>query len=103
MICISALGYISAKCFTQSRGGHYVALLSVNDVDTEETNDAVIQELGREGVLPYSRAFASNAPYNTPFTALILQWAMCTFWIFTPPPGTHTTLSLISTAIHMIG
>ena len=50
-------------------------------------NDAVIQELGREGVLPYSNVFSSNAPYNTPLAGLILQWAMCTFWMSTPPPG----------------
>jgi hypothetical protein len=47
----------------------------------------VIQEFGREGVLPYSASFASNTPYNTPFAALVLQWAMCTVWMFCPPPG----------------
>jgi hypothetical protein len=48
---------------------------------------AVIQELGREGALPYSAFFASNAPHNAPFAALALQWAMCTFWMVCPPPG----------------
>ncbi|KAF8590532.1 high affinity methionine permease [Ramaria rubella] len=66
VICISTLGNIMAVCFTHSR---------------------VIQELGREGVLPHSNIFSSNAPFNTPFAALVLQWAMCAFWMFFPPPG----------------
>jgi len=60
---------------------------SSSSTELSPIETAVIQELGREGTLPYSASFASNAPYNTPFTALVLQWAMCTIWIFCPPPG----------------
>ncbi|KAF8518435.1 high affinity methionine permease [Hysterangium stoloniferum] len=66
VICISALANILATCFAKSR---------------------VIQELAREGVLPYSSLFARNSSFKTPYASLILEWAICTFWMFTPPPG----------------
>ncbi|KAF8518434.1 high affinity methionine permease [Hysterangium stoloniferum] len=65
-ISISALANMLATCFAKSR---------------------VIQELGREGVLPYSSLLAKNSSFKTPYAALILEWALCTFWMFTPPPG----------------
>lgn len=37
-------------------------------------NSTVVQELGREGVLPFSSIFASNQPFNTPFAGLFEQW-----------------------------
>ena len=34
----------------------------------------VVQELGREGVLPFSSFFASNKPFNAPLAGLFEQW-----------------------------
>ncbi|KIJ36348.1 hypothetical protein M422DRAFT_261303 [Sphaerobolus stellatus SS14] len=66
VICMSTFGNIQAVCFSQSRA---------------------IQELGREGVIPFSAYFASNAPFNTPFLALSFSLAVNAFWMFVPPPG----------------
>ncbi|GJJ14912.1 hypothetical protein Clacol_009182 [Clathrus columnatus] len=66
VICISTFGNILAVTFAQSRA---------------------IQALGREGILPYSKEFATNSRFNTPTGALFLQWFACTFWMMVPPPG----------------
>lgn len=46
-----------------------------------------MQELGREGVLPYSSFFASNKPFNAPFAGLFFQWLVCVIVAIAPPPG----------------
>ena len=47
----------------------------------------VIQELGREGILPWSSFFASDWPFNTPMAGLFFQWIMSSVYILLPPPG----------------
>jgi len=66
IICLSAFGNILAVCFSQSRA---------------------IQELAREGVIPFSASFVSITPFNTPLLALLFWWVLDAFWIFAPPPG----------------
>jgi amino acid transporter len=47
----------------------------------------VIQELGREGVLPYSSFFASNKPFNTPLVGLLTQYLASVLLMTLAPPG----------------
>jgi len=47
----------------------------------------VIQELGREGVLPYASFFASNRPFNAPLAGLFTQYILSCAFMLAPPPG----------------
>ncbi|KAI0084678.1 amino acid/polyamine transporter I, partial [Irpex rosettiformis] len=66
IVAISSLGNVLSVIFTQGR---------------------VIQELGREGILPFSGFFASNKPYNAPMAGLFSQWLMTSLLVTTVPPG----------------
>ncbi|KIJ17538.1 hypothetical protein PAXINDRAFT_167552 [Paxillus involutus ATCC 200175] len=66
VIALSMLGNILAILFTQGR---------------------VIQELGREDVLPYSSFFASNKPLNTPLAGLFTQYLVSVILMAVAPPG----------------
>ncbi|KAL8286131.1 hypothetical protein RQP46_004619 [Phenoliferia psychrophenolica] len=66
IIALSAIGNVLAVLFGQGR---------------------VNQELGREGVLPFSKFFASNRPFNSPFSGLALQWAVTLVIMLAPPGG----------------
>ncbi|KAK4697250.1 hypothetical protein P7C70_g8242, partial [Phenoliferia sp. Uapishka_3] len=66
IIALSAIGNVLAVLFGQGR---------------------VNQELGREGVLPFSKFFASNRPFNSPFAGLALQWAVALIIMLAPPGG----------------
>ncbi|KAF9446624.1 APC amino acid permease [Macrolepiota fuliginosa MF-IS2] len=65
-IALSTLGNLLAGQFAQGR---------------------VIQELGREGTLPYSSFFASNKPFNAPLPGLFLQYTISTTFLLATPPG----------------
>ncbi|KAF9525454.1 APC amino acid permease [Crepidotus variabilis] len=47
----------------------------------------VIQELGREGILPFSSFFASNKPFNAPLTGLSTQYVFSCALLLSVPPG----------------
>ena len=47
----------------------------------------VVQELGREGVLPFSSFFASNRPFNAPFAGIFEQWLVSAVVVVAAPPG----------------
>jgi hypothetical protein len=47
----------------------------------------VVQEIGREGILPFSRLWASNKPFNTPFMGLFEHWLVSVVIMLAPPPG----------------
>ena len=47
----------------------------------------VVQELGREGVLPYSSFFASNKPFNAPLPGLFAQYLISVLVTVLAPPG----------------
>ncbi|OBZ78204.1 High-affinity methionine permease [Grifola frondosa] len=51
------------------------------------THGRVVQELGREGVLPFSAFFASNKPFNTPLPGLFAQWLVTSMLVLMVPPG----------------
>ncbi|KAF8338662.1 APC amino acid permease, partial [Amanita rubescens] len=65
-IAFSVLGNLLAGQFSQAR---------------------VIQELGREGILPCSSFFAGNFPFNAPLGALFSQYLISCLFLFTAPPG----------------
>lgn len=47
----------------------------------------VIQELGREGVLPFSAFFASNKPFDAPLAGLLSQYLVTAVLVSAIPPG----------------
>ncbi|KAF8067975.1 APC amino acid permease [Lyophyllum atratum] len=65
-IALSVLGNLLAGQFSQGR---------------------VVQELGREGILPYPSFFASNKPFNAPLAGLFTQYVVSCAFMIAPPPG----------------
>lgn len=65
-IIISAFGNIAATSFAQAR---------------------VNQELGRDGLLPFSRFFAGKNEWDSPTPGLFLHWLVSVLVIVVPPPG----------------
>ncbi|PSR78574.1 hypothetical protein PHLCEN_2v7321 [Hermanssonia centrifuga] len=47
----------------------------------------VIQELGRERILPFSSFFASNKPFETPLAGLFAQYLVTAFLVVAVPSG----------------
>ncbi|KAJ3886580.1 APC amino acid permease [Lentinula edodes] len=47
----------------------------------------VVQELGREGLLPFSGFFASNKPFGAPLAGLFTQYVVSVAFVILPPPG----------------
>ncbi|KAK4129865.1 amino acid transporter [Trichocladium antarcticum] len=45
------------------------------------------QEFGKEGLLPLSRVWGSNKPFNSPAAALFLHWLVTIIVLLAPPPG----------------
>ncbi|ODV64056.1 Mup1p [Ascoidea rubescens DSM 1968] len=64
----------------------------------------IVQQLGREGVLPFSSFFASTRPFNTPATGLFEHWLICVITIVAPPPGDayNFVMNLISYPLNVI-
>ncbi|KAJ7429738.1 APC amino acid permease [Mycena galericulata] len=65
-IALSSLGNILSVLFTQGR---------------------VIQELGREGILPFSAFFATNKPFGAPLAGLTVLYLLSVVMVIAPPPG----------------
>ncbi|KAJ6612522.1 APC amino acid permease [Mycena sp. CBHHK59/15] len=65
-IAMSSLGNILSVLFTQGR---------------------VIQELGREGIFPFSAFFATNKPFGAPLASLIVLYLISVAMVIAPPPG----------------
>ncbi|TFK34251.1 high affinity methionine permease [Crucibulum laeve] len=65
-VAMSALGNVLSVSFSQGR---------------------VNQELGKEGILPFSKFWASSWPRNAPLTGLGLHWAVCLIVILCLPAG----------------
>lgn len=47
----------------------------------------VVQELGKEGILPFSSVFATNKPFGTPIGGLLEQWAINSLLVAFVPAG----------------
>ncbi|KAI9727000.1 MAG: hypothetical protein M1834_008582 [Cirrosporium novae-zelandiae] len=76
-VALSAFGNVLSVIFSQGR---------------------LVQEFGREGVLPFSRLWASNKPLNAPFMGLFEHWLVSVVIMLAPPPGDayNFILNLIS-------
>ncbi|EAU85121.2 high affinity methionine permease [Coprinopsis cinerea okayama7 len=82
-VALSALGNVLSVVFSQGR---------------------VNQELGREGILPFSKFWGSNRPFNAPLVGLGLHWVVCLIVIFALPPGDayNFVLNVISYPLSVI-
>ncbi|KAJ7624809.1 APC amino acid permease [Roridomyces roridus] len=82
-IALSSLGNILSVSFTQGR---------------------VIQELGREGVLPLSALFSTNKPFGAPMGGLVVLYLLSVTMVIAPPPGDAylLLLSMSSYALTLI-
>ncbi|KAJ7600512.1 APC amino acid permease [Mycena floridula] len=58
-----------------------------NNLAVQFTLGRVIQELGREGVLPFPAFFASNKPFNAPFSGMFAIYVISCYFVVVPPPG----------------
>lgn len=65
-VALSAFGNVLSVIFSQGR---------------------IVQEIGREGILPFSRLWASNKPFNSPFMGLFEHWVVSVAIMLGPPPG----------------
>ncbi|CAI6333182.1 unnamed protein product [Periconia digitata] len=65
-VALSAFGNVLSVIFSQGR---------------------LVQELGREGILPFSRLWASNRPFNAPLAGLFEHWLVSVVIMLAPPPG----------------
>ncbi|KAL4973935.1 amino acid/polyamine transporter I [Aspergillus desertorum] len=65
-VALSAFGNVLSVIFSQGR---------------------IVQELGREGVLPFSRFWASNKPFKSPAAGLFEHWVVSVIIMLAPPPG----------------
>ncbi|TQS33285.1 hypothetical protein Golomagni_06377, partial [Golovinomyces magnicellulatus] len=76
-VALSAFGNVLSVIFSQGR---------------------LVQELGREGILPFSRLWASNRPFNAPLAGLFEHWLITAITILAPPAGDayNFVLNLIS-------
>jgi Amino acid permease len=63
-----------------------ISLVQTHDV-IDFPLSVVIQELGREGVLPRASFFASNKPFNAPLAGLFTQYVVSCVFMLAPPPG----------------
>lgn len=82
-VALSALGNVCSVIFSQGR---------------------IIQSLGREGTLPFSRFFATQKPFNSPFVGLFQHWIVCIVTIVAPPPGDayNFVMNLISYPLNVV-
>ncbi|CAK5272707.1 unnamed protein product [Mycena citricolor] len=80
----------------------FVALSTLgNLLSGQFTQGRVIQELGREGILPYSGFFASNKPFGAPLAGLFTQYLVSCAFVLGPPPG-DVYLFMISTSSYSL-
>ncbi|KAF3914709.1 hypothetical protein AA313_de0207155 [Arthrobotrys entomopaga] len=66
----------------------FVALSNMGNVLAVSFAHArVNQELAKEGLLPYSKFWASNWPCNAPLASLFLHWIVTVIILIAPPAG----------------
>lgn len=82
-VALSALGNVLSVIFSQGR---------------------IIQQLGREGILPFSNFFGTQRPFNTPLVGLMEHWIVCIVTIIAPPPGDayNFIMNLISYPLNIV-
>lgn len=92
---ISSGQLVAASMFKNVFGGTAERALSVfvalsafgNVLSVIFSQGRLVQELGSEGILPFSRFWASNKPFNAPLAGLFEHWAVSVIIMLAPPPG----------------
>ncbi|EXJ92889.1 hypothetical protein A1O3_01443 [Capronia epimyces CBS 606.96] len=92
---ISSGRILAASFFRNVFGGSAERALSVfvalsafgNVLSVIFSQGRLVQELGREGILPFSRLWASNKPFNAPLAGLFEHWLVSVIIMLAPPPG----------------
>ncbi|KAK2623912.1 hypothetical protein QTJ16_006546 [Diplocarpon rosae] len=92
---ISSGRILAASFFRNVMGGQAERALSIfvalsafgNVLSIIFSQGRLVQEIGREGFLPFSRFFASSKPFNAPLAGLFEHWVVCVVIIIAPPPG----------------
>ena len=93
---IISSGRILAASFFRNVFGHkaeralsvFVALSAFGNVlSVIFSQGRLVQELGREGILPFSRFWSSNKPFNAPLAGLFEHWLVSVIIMLAPPPG----------------
>jgi amino acid transporter len=92
---LEARRLVAASLFRNVFGGAAERALSVfvalsafgNALSVIFSQGRLVQELGREGVLPFSRFWASNRPFNAPLAGLFEHWVVSVIIMLAPPPG----------------
>lgn len=82
-VALSALGNVMSVIFSQGR---------------------IVQSLGREGILPFSRFWATSKPFKSPFIGLAQHWIVCIVTITAPPAGDgfNLVLNLVSYPLNIV-
>ncbi|KAA8648936.1 high affinity methionine permease [Aspergillus tanneri] len=82
-VALSAFGNVLSVIFSQGR---------------------IVQELGREGILPFSKFWASNRPFHAPAAGLFEHWVVSVIILLAPPPGDayNFLLNLISYPLSLV-
>ncbi|KAJ5500031.1 Amino acid/polyamine transporter I [Penicillium expansum] len=82
-VALSAFGNVLSVIFSQGR---------------------IVQELGREGVLPFSKIWASNWPFHSPAAGLLEHYIVSVIIMLAPPPGDayNFLLNLISYPLSIV-
>ncbi|KAF2151225.1 amino acid transporter [Myriangium duriaei CBS 260.36] len=66
----------------------FVVLSNLGNVMTVSfSHSRVLQEFAKESIMPFSRFFASNKPFNAPATSLFLHGIVSIIVLIAPPPG----------------
>lgn len=83
LVAVSAFGNVMSVLFSQGR---------------------IVQELGREGILPFSKVWASNKPFKSPAAGLFEHYIMSVVILLAPPPGDayNFLLNLISYPLSIV-
>lgn len=83
LVAVSAFGNVMSVIFSQGR---------------------IVQELGREGILPLSKVWASNWPFNSPAAGLFEHYVVSVIIMLAPPPGDayNFLLNLISYPLSIV-
>ncbi|KAL4804226.1 amino acid/polyamine transporter I [Aspergillus unguis] len=86
---------VAATFFGKMFGGRAERVMSVfvalsafgNVLSVIFSQGRIVQELGREGVLPFSKLWASNKPFKSPAAGLFEHWVVSVIIMLAPPPG----------------
>jgi len=66
----------------------FIALSTLGNIlSSQFSHGRVIQELGREGILPFSSFFASDRPFNAPLAGLFTEYLVSCIYLIVVPPG----------------